>query len=152
MVNFDLSPLFRSSVGFDHLVSMLDSARRIDQNSNGYPPYNIERENEDTYCITMAVAGFDQSELTVETKEDTLTITGVKAKQDKRNYLYHGIAERNFERRFQLADHVKVTNAKLENGLLHVNLVREIPEAKKARSIEIQSSDQKLLEGEKIAV
>jgi len=152
MVNFDFSPLFRSSVGFDHLVSLLDSARRIDQSSNGYPPYNIERENDDAYRITMAVAGFDQSELTVETKEDTLTISGVKSKQDKHNYLYHGIAERNFERRFQLADHVKVTDAKLENGLLHINLVREIPEAKKARSIEIQSNNQKLLEGEKVAV
>ena len=152
MVNFDFSPLFRSSVGFDHLVSLLDSARRIDQSSNGYPPYNIERENDDAYRITMAVAGFDQSELTVETKEDTLTISGVKSKQDNHNYLYHGIAERNFERRFQLADHVKVINAKLENGLLHINLAREIPEAKKARSIEIQSINQKLLEGEKVTV
>jgi len=152
MVNFDFSPLFRSSVGFDNLVSMLDTARRIDQGSNGYPPYNIERESDDSYRITMAVAGFDQSELNVETKEDTLTITGVKAKQDKHNYLHQGIAERNFERRFQLADHVKVTDAKLVNGLLHVNLVREIPEAKKARSIEIQTAKQNLLEGETVTV
>ena len=150
MVNFDFSPLFRSSVGFDHLVSLLDSARRIDQGSNGYPPYNIERISDDSYRISMAVAGFQPSELNVETKENTLTITGVKDKQDNRNYLYHGIAERNFERRFQLADYVKVTDARLENGLLHVDLVREIPEAKKSRTIAIQSDKHGLLEGEKI--
>lgn len=149
MVNFDFSPLYRSTVGFDHLVSLLDSARRVDQGGNGYPPYNIERKDDDAYRITMAVAGFDQSELTIESKEDTLTITGVKNKQENRNYLHQGIAERNFERRFQLADHVKVTDAKLENGLLHVNLVREIPEAKKARKIEIQFGKPNLLEGEK---
>lgn len=148
MVNFDFSPLYRSSIGFDHLVSLLDSARRIDQGGNSYPPYNIESTGNDAYRISMAVAGFDQSELNVETKENTLTINGVKNKDDQHNYLYHGIAERNFERRFQLADHVKVTNAKLENGLLHIDLVREIPEAMKPRTIQIQAEKSKLLEGE----
>ena len=148
MVNFDFSPLFRSSIGFDHMVSLLDSARRIDQGGNSYPPYNIERTGEDAYRISMAVAGFNQSELNVETKENMLTINGVKSKDDTKTYLYHGIAERNFERRFQLADHVNVTDAKLENGLLHVDLVREIPEAMKPRSIQIQANDHKLLEGE----
>lgn len=150
MVNFDFSPLFRSSVGFDHLVSMLDSARRVDQGGNSYPPYNIERTGDDAYRISMAVAGFNQSELNVETKENTLTISGVKNKQSNRNYIYQGIAERNFERHFQIADHVRVTQAKLENGLLHVDLVREIPEAKKARSIKIESDSHNLLEGEKV--
>ena len=150
MVNFDFSPLYRSSVGFDNLVSLLDSARRIDQAGNGYPPYNIERTGDDAYRVTMAVAGFDQSELNVETKENTLTISGVKNKEENKNYLHQGIAERNFERRFQLADYVKVVQAKLENGLLHVDLVREIPEAKKSRTIEIQSDNHKLLEGEKV--
>ena len=150
MVNFDFSPLYRSSIGFDHLFSLLDSARRIDQGGNSYPPYNIERTGDDAYRITMAVAGFNQSELNVETKENTLTISGVKDKQDKNNYLYHGIAERNFERRFQLADHVKVNNAKLENGLLHIDLVREIPEAKKPHTIEIQTEKSNLLEGETV--
>ena len=139
MVNFDFSPLFRSSIGFDHMVSLLDSARRIDQGGNSYPPYNIERTGEDAYRISMAVAGFNQSELNVETKENMLTINGVKSKEDTKSYLYHGIAERNFERRFQLADHVNVTNAKLENGLLHVDLVREIPEAMKPRRIAINA-------------
>lgn len=149
MVNFDLSPLYRSSIGFDHLVSLLDSARRSDQGGNSYPPYNIERTGDDAYRISMAVAGFDQSELTVETKENTLTISGVKSKDESKNYLYHGIAERNFERRFQLADHVRVNRANLENGLLHVDLVREIPEAMKPRTIAIDVENSKLLEGEK---
>ena len=148
MVNFDFSPLYRSSIGFDHMVSLLDSARRIDQGGNSYPPYNIERTGDDAYRISMAVAGFDQSELNIETKENTLTINGVKNKGDAKNYLHHGIAERNFERRFQLADHVKATNAKLENGLLHVDLVREIPEAMKPRTIQIQEEKSKLLQGE----
>jgi len=148
MVNFDFSPLYRSSIGFDHMVSLLDSARRIDQAGNSYPPYNIERTGDDAYRISMAVAGFDQSELNIETKENTLTINGVKNKGDAKNYLHHGIAERNFERRFQLADHVKAMNAKLENGLLHVDLVREIPEAMKPRTIQIQEEKSKLLQGE----
>lgn len=149
MVNFDLSPLYRSSVGFDHLFSLLDSARRVDQRGDSYPPYNIESTGDDAYRITMAVAGFDQSELSIESKENTLTISGVKNKDDKKNYLYQGIAERNFERRFQLADHVKVVSARQQNGLLHVDLVREIPEAKKPRFIEIETDKSNLIEGEK---
>ena len=149
MVNFDMSPLYRSSVGFDHLFSLLDSARRVDQRGDSYPPYNIESTGNDTYRITMAVAGFDQSELSIETKENTLTISGVKNKDEKKNYLYQGIAERNFERKFQLADHVKVTSARQQNGLLHVDLVREIPEAKKPRFIEIETDNSTLIEGDK---
>ena len=149
MVNFDLSPLYRSSVGFDHLFSLLDSARRVDQRGDSYPPYNIESTGEDTYRITMAVAGFDQSELSIESKENTLTISGVKNKDEKKNYLYQGIAERNFERHFQLADHVKVTSARQQNGLLHVDLVREIPETKKPRLIQIETDNSTLLESEK---
>ena len=147
MVNFDFSPLYRSSIGFDHLVSRLDSARRTEQRGDSYPPYNIESIGEDAYRITMAVAGFGQSELQVESKENTLTINGTKNNEKSNNFLYHGIAERNFERRFQIAEHVKLTSAKQNNGLLHVDLVREIPEAKKARSIEIQAEQQNLLEG-----
>jgi molecular chaperone IbpA len=149
MVNFDLSPLYRSSVGFDHLFSLLDSARRVDQRGDSYPPYNIESTGDDAYRITMAVAGFEQSELSIESKENTLTISGVRNKDDKKNYLYQGIAERNFERRFQLADHVKVVSARQQNGLLHVDLVREIPEAKKTRFIEIETDKSNLIEGEK---
>ncbi len=149
MVSFDFSPLYRSSIGFDHLVSLLDSARRIDQGGNSYPPYNIERVGDDAYRISMAVAGFDQSELNVETRENTLTVSGFKNKDAAKNYLYHGIAERNFERRFQLADHVKVTHAKLHNGLLHIDLMREIPEAMKPRTIAIQAGKNTLIEGEK---
>jgi molecular chaperone IbpA len=148
MVSFDFSPLYRSSVGFDHLASLLDSARRIDQGGNGYPPYNIERTGDDAYRISMAVAGFYQAELNIESKENMLTVSGIKEKEDAKNYLYQGIAERNFERRFQLADHVKVTNARLENGLLHIDLVREIPEAQKPRTIAIETDRASVLEGE----
>lgn len=154
MVNFDFSPLYRSSVGFDHLVSMLDSARRIDQKQSSYPPYNIESIAEDQYRITMAVAGFSQEELDVEIENNLLTITGTKKPAEQTpQYLYQGIAARNFERRFQLADHVKVRNASLEHGLLQLELVREIPEAMKPRRIEIQSADYPTaaLEGEKVA-
>jgi len=149
MVNFDLSPLYRSTVGFDHLASLLDTARQIDPKGNQtYPPYNIERTGSDKYRISMAVAGFNQSELTIETKESTLSVTGTKQSDNKKSYLYQGIAERNFERRFQLEDHVKITGAKLENGLLHIELAREIPEAMKPRTIEIQTEQGNLLENE----
>ena len=148
MVNFNYSPLFRSTIGFDHLAGLLDSVRRIDAKQSNFPPYNIELTGEDSYRISMAVAGFDQSELNVEAKENLLTITGKKRKEnDEKNYLYQGIAARNFERRFQLADYVKVVNAKLENGLLHVELAREIPEAMKSRTIEITTDNAKLLQG-----
>ena len=147
MARLDLSPLFRSSVGFDHLASMLDSANRVEQPA--YPPYNIERVSDDKYRISMAVAGFDSSELELESERNTLKVSGVKANaEDNREYLHRGIAARNFERKFQLADHVKVVGANLENGLLHIDLEREIPEAMKPRKIEISAgSTDKLIEG-----
>ncbi|MBS0249101.1 MAG: Hsp20 family protein [Proteobacteria bacterium] len=135
MRTFDLSPLYRSTVGFDRLFSMLDGFEA----APGYPPYNIERTGENAYRITVAVAGFGENELSIESKENTLTIKGSKQAQTAQNgeVLYQGIAARAFERVFQLADYVTVKNAALENGLLHVDLVREIPEAKKPRQIPI---------------
>ena len=135
MRTFDLAPLYRSTVGFDRLFSMLDGFEA----APGYPPYNIERTGENDYRITLAVAGFDESELSLEAKENTLTVKGEKQlKQDTAaEVLYQGIAGRAFERVFQLADYVQVKGASLENGLLHVDLVREIPEAKKPRQIAI---------------
>ena len=135
MRTFDLAPLYRSTVGFDRLFSMLDGFEA----APGYPPYNIERTGENDYRITLAVAGFDESELSIESKENTLTVKGEKqVKQDTAaEVLYQGIAGRAFERAFQLADYVQVKGANLENGLLHVDLVREIPEAKKPRQIAI---------------
>src|SRR5690348_13130514 len=136
MRTFDLSPLYRSTVGFDRLFSMLDGFEA----APGYPPYNIERTGENDYRITVAVAGFSEPELNIEVKESTLKISGnkqEKAEEKKGETLYQGIAARAFERVFQLADHVQVKGASLENGLLHVDLVREIPEAKKPRQIAI---------------
>ncbi len=140
MLNYDLSPFYRSTVGFDRLLSMLDKAVGAEQNKPAYPPYNIERTGDNAYRITLAVAGFSEKELSVETREDTLTVRGAKetsAKDDKRDVLYQGIAGRAFERRFQLADHVVVTGATSENGLLHIDLVREVAEAQKPRTIAI---------------
>ena len=136
MRTFDLAPLYRSTVGFDRLFSMFDNGFEA---APGYPPYNIERTGENDYRITVAVAGFGENELSIEAKENTLTIKGEKqAKQEQKGeVLYQGIAARAFERVFQLADHVQVKAATLENGLLHVDLVREIPEAKKPRQIPI---------------
>lgn len=137
MRNFDLSPLYRSAIGFDRLANMIDSASRNEQQP-AYPPYNIELLGENAYRITMAIAGFAKEELEIQSEEGNLTIKGSKqADAGERTYLYQGIAARNFERRFQLADHVKVVKASIENGLLHVDLVREIPEAMKPRLIEI---------------
>jgi len=135
MRSYDLTTFYRSTVGFDRLFSMLDGF----ESAPGYPPYNIERTGENDYRITVAVAGFGEDELTIEAKENTLTIKGAKQSQEEQNgeVLYQGIAARAFERVFQLADFVQVKGAKLENGLLHVDLVREIPEAKKPRSIPI---------------
>ncbi|HAJ75885.1 MAG TPA: heat-shock protein IbpA [Gammaproteobacteria bacterium] len=138
MRNFDFSPLYRNTVGFDHLSNLLDAVNRGDGNSNAYPPYNIELLDQDQYRITMAVAGFVDKELDIQCEKQTLTVKGKKLDEDvERNYLHQGIAGRNFERRFQLADHVEVKAAHLENGLLHIDLVREIPEAMKPRSISI---------------
>jgi molecular chaperone IbpA len=141
MRTFDLAPLYRSTVGFDRLFSMMDGF----ESTPGYPPYNIERTGETEYRISIAVAGFGENELTIEAKENTLTIKGAKQVKDEQSgaLLYQGIAARAFERVFQLADYVVVKGAKLENGLLHVDLVREIPEAKKPRQIPIGNSNAK---------
>jgi molecular chaperone IbpA len=141
-MRYDLSPLYRATVGFDRLASLLDSVGRSDEQAVSYPPYNIEKLGEDNYRISMAVAGFGESELDITVKESSLVVSGKKAKTEEQgdgNFLYRGIAQRAFERRFDLADHIKVVAAKLENGLLHIDLVREIPEAKKPRSIRIES-------------
>ena len=139
MRTFDLTPLYRSTVGFDRLFSLLDNFGGPDAAAPAYPPYNIERTGENTYRITMAVAGFDESELSIEAREHALTVKGEKKEEaaDEGQYLYRGIAKRAFERRFQLADHVEVRAASLKNGLLHIDLLREIPEAMKPRRIEI---------------
>ena len=138
MRHFDLTPLYRSTIGFDRMASVLDSMTSLDGEAPSYPPYNIERLGENEYRITMAVAGFGEEDIDAEVKESTLTIRGDKTAEEKTaNYLHRGIATRAFERRFQLADHVQVTGAKLENGLLHVDLVRELPEAMKPRTIAI---------------
>jgi molecular chaperone IbpA len=144
MRTFDLAPLYRSTVGFDRLFSMLDGFEA----APGYPPYNIERTGDNDYRISVAVAGFGENELSIEAKENTLTIKGEKqVKEDKAGeVLYQGIAARAFERVFQLADYVVVKGASLENGLLHVDLVREIPEAKKPRQIAIGNGKAKVVE------
>jgi molecular chaperone IbpA len=149
MRTFDLAPLYRSTVGFDRLFSMLDNVAGFDGGTPGYPPYNIERTGENAYRISVAVAGFSDPELSIEVKEDTLTIRGekqVKIEDDKSQVLYQGIAARAFERVFQLAEHVEVRGASLENGLLHVDLVREVPEAKKPRQIAIGNGKVKVLD------
>lgn len=138
MRDFDLSPLYRSAIGFDRLANMLDNANRK-ENQPSYPPYNIELLGENEYRITMAVAGFENHELDIQSENATLLISGTKKTDETQHqYLYQGIAARNFERRFQLADHIKVMKAHMENGLLHVDLIREIPEAMKPRSIQIE--------------
>ena len=148
MRSVDLSPLMRATVGFDRMMNLLDAQTRLDQ-GDGYPPYNIEKIGNDDYRITMAVAGFGESELSITTEHNRLVVTGNKPEEQEGEdnaYLYRGIATRSFERRFNLADHVRVTGARLDNGLLHIELEREIPEAMKPRTIEIQASGN-LLEG-----
>ena len=135
MRSIDFSPLYRSAIGFDRLATLIESAA---SNGNaGYPPYNIEQLGDSDYRISMAVAGFTQEELELSFQENLLTVKGSKQADTGRNYLYQGIAERGFERRFQLADYVRVKGADLKNGLLHIELVREVPEAMKPRKIEI---------------
>jgi molecular chaperone IbpA len=147
MRTFDFAPLYRSTIGFDHLSQMLDSIAQRDQNQPSYPPYNIERLDNDTYRITMAVAGFTQQELKIQSEQQTLKVSGEKAEDTtERQYLHQGIAARNFERVFQLAEHVEVVNATMENGLLHIELRREIPEAMKPRQIPIAAKSEKLIE------
>src|SRR5919204_1051679 len=154
MRTFDLAPLYRSTVGFDRLFSLLDQVGGLDTATSSYPPYNIERTDENAYRITVAVAGFTESDLSIEVKENTLTIRGEKQVKEGENageVLYQGIAARAFERRFQLADHVEVRGASLENGLLHVDLVREIPESQKPRQIPITGGSAKVIDAKKAA-
>ncbi|MFQ8429918.1 Hsp20 family protein [Amaricoccus sp. W119] len=143
MRHFDLSPLYRSTVGFDRLANILEQVS-LAEGQASYPPYNIEKTGENAYRITIAVAGFADGELNVEAREGQLVVTGRKAEAEgetKRNYLHRGIATRAFERRFQLADHVRAKDAVTENGLLHIDLVREVPEALKPRRIEIATKN-----------
>ena len=143
MTRFDLSPLFRSTIGFDHLDRLFDAALAGSE-SGGYPPYNIEKTGEDSYRLTMAVAGFGREDLTITAQANTLVVAGKQAEaEDDGRYLYRGIAARAFERRFELADFIKVTGAKLENGILNVELVREVPEAMRPRTIAIQGGNGK---------
>jgi len=142
MTTIDFSPLFRSMIGFDRLSNALETAYRSEP--GGYPPYNIEVSGDNDYRITMAVAGFSEKDLTMEVKENILTVSGNRAddvEKDEARFLYRGIANRSFERKFQLADYVRVVDARLDHGLLHVDLRREIPEAMKPRKIEIRGGE-----------
>jgi molecular chaperone IbpA len=142
MRQYDLTPLYRSTIGFDRLGSLLDTLGSFDGDTPSYPPYNIERVGENDYRISMAVAGFGDSDLNIEVKENALTVKGEKlTEKEDTTFLHRGIASRSFERRFQLADHVVVKGASLENGLLHIDLVRELPEAKKPRTIPIGTAN-----------
>jgi molecular chaperone IbpA len=148
MTTIDFTPLFRSAIGFDRLASALESAYRSEP--GGYPPYNVEVTGQDKYRITMAVAGFKQEDLTLNVKESLLTVSGARKEDEadrERRFLYRGIATRSFERQFQLADYVKVVDARLQDGLLHIELVREIPEAMKPRQIEIRTDSGRYIEG-----
>ena len=142
MDRFDFSPLFRSTIGFDRLARLVDSAARVEGAAPSYPPYNIEKTGEDSYRLTMAVAGFSQDELDITVHENTLIVAGkAESRNENGRYLHRGIARRAFERRFSLADHIKIAGASLDNGLLHVDLVREIPETMKPRTIKISGSE-----------
>jgi molecular chaperone IbpA len=144
---FDFSPLFRSTIGFDRLARLLDSATRVDSGTVAYPPYNIEKTGDESYRLTMAVAGFSRDEIDITVQENALTVAG-KAQngENEGRYLHRGIARRAFERRFSLADHIKVVGASLDNGMLHVDLVHEVPEAMKPRKIEIGAGQPRLVE------
>ena len=149
MRTFDLTPLYRSTVGFDRFASLLDNVMTHDVAAPAYPPYNIEKTGDDAWRITVAVAGFSENDISIESREGQLVISGKKVateEEQNRAYLHRGIAERAFERRFQLADHVKATGASIENGLLHVDLVREVPEALKPRRIEIGGAAPKAID------
>ena len=144
---FDFAPLYRSTVGFDRLFQLLDTAGGVESGASTYPPYNIERKSDNEYRISMAVAGFTKDEIDIQVKEQSLTIKGEKKADDKdRQFLHRGIAARSFERRFQLADHVEVTGADLQDGLLHVDLVRNVPERLKPRTVQIGSGATKQIE------
>ncbi len=140
MTTFDFSPLFRSTIGFDSIPRLLDTAMRSADHADSYPPYNIEKTDENNYRISIAVAGFSDDELDVTSKENTLIIRSKRQEaQDGGNYLHRGIAGRAFERKFQLADYIRVVGAELAKGLLHINLIREVPEELKPRNIEIKT-------------
>jgi molecular chaperone IbpA len=150
MRTYDLSPLYRATVGFDRMADLLDRVMTQDPAASTYPPYNIEKTDENAYRISIAVAGFTEAELSVEQRETELVISARKEKDESdRTFLHRGIATRAFEKRFQLADHVRVTGAVHENGMLHVDLVREVPEALKPRRIEIASAGPRAIEAEK---
>ncbi|EEX08850.1 heat shock protein, Hsp20 family [Ruegeria lacuscaerulensis ITI-1157] len=141
MRSFDFAPLHRATIGFDQIADIMDRVLTSEVSQPSYPPYNIEKTDADTYRISLAVAGFGEDDLSVEVKENALVVAGKKAADDKeRTYLHRGIATRAFERRFALADHVRVTGASLENGMLHIDLKREVPEALKPRRIAITSA------------
>lgn len=147
MRHFDFAPLYRSTIGFDRIAQLLDSMNGVEEGA--YPPYNIERLGENEYRITMAVAGFSESEIKIEVKEQSLTVRGEKVPEDKeRHFLHRGIAARSFERRFQLADYVEVSGAGLKDGLLHIELVRNIPERMKPRAIPIGADQPKQIEAQ----
>jgi len=149
MRHFDFSPLYRATVGFDQMADLMDRVLAGDTNQPTYPPYNIEKTGEDAWRISIAVAGFGEEDLTVELRENALVVTARKTEDDSdRTYLHRGIATRAFERRFHLADHVRATGARHENGMLHIDLVREVPEALKPRQIEITSSAPTAIEAE----
>ncbi|MDN3650739.1 Hsp20 family protein [Reinekea marina] len=137
----DLTPLYRSTIGFDRLASILDHALSTEPTTNGYPPYNIESNNENSYAISLAVAGFSEDEIDIQVEKSVLIIKGEKSNSEEKKYLYQGIANRTFERKFSLADYVEVTGAEMANGLLRINLVKEIPEAMKPKTIVINRSD-----------
>lgn len=140
MRNFDLTPLYRATVGFDQIADLMDRVLTNDVSRESYPPYNIEKTADDAWRISVAVAGFSEQDLSVELRENALFISAKKADEEERTYLHRGIATRAFERRFHLADHVRVTGATHEHGMLHIDLVREVPEALKPRRIEIAST------------
>lgn len=154
MRHFDLAPLYRSTVGFDRLFSLMNQIDGSEQSGQSYPPYNIEKVSETDYRISLAVAGFAETDLTIETKDNALLIRGEKKVDESRSsreFLFQGIAARQFERRFQLADYVRATGASLENGLLHIDLVREVPEAVKPRQIPISAGTSSLRTIEQVA-
>ncbi|SBS30370.1 Small heat shock protein IbpA [Marinomonas spartinae] len=149
MNSIDFTPLYRSSIGFDRLASLLDNALTSDNVSAGYPPYNIEVVDDNRYAISLALAGFEESDLDIKVEKNVLTVRGEKADAGEHRYLHQGIANRSFERKFNLADYVEVTNAELKNGLLTISLVKEIPEAMKPRKIAINQANDGVLEHQK---
>ncbi len=151
MRTYDLSPLYRASVGFDRMADLIDRVMSQDSAAPTYPPYNIEKTAEGAYRISIAVAGFTDAELSIEQREQELVVAARKTRDEEaRTYLHRGIATRAFEKRFQLADHVRVTGALHENGMLHIDLVREVPEALKPRQIEIARAEPKVIEGARV--